>query len=463
MPNPILRLIPLLSLLATAPAQDGQSQFGHARARALAALGRLPSAREVVVRDLVNYHRHRLPLPRPDQAVALDLRFDRAEAGVGDEVLVQVGYTTAPEGDRSLAPPCAVVLVVDCSGSMRERGKLDQVRQGLRAFVERLRDDDRVALVAFADEARVVLPPQRCADGEVLDDALQQLRADGNTNLHQGLLRGLELLDDTALSDLQRRLIVLTDGIANAGVHDPGRIATEVATRADAAGVDVSTIGLGANLDAAVLQQLAQQNRGLCHFVGDARDVQKVFVREADSLLVPAARHVHLHLRLPDELELLHVFDRHQRKHQQRVRWQLDDLNAGATGVALLRCRVRRTADRPLVVVARIGYRDPRTAQATEHDARSALAAVAVPAPDARTDLEVRRNAAIATLAEGLHAMARRCDGRRWADADRELRDACDAARALFPGDDPDVDRVREIVDGHLRTLQNHLDRFRRH
>src|SRR5687768_12217865 len=94
-------------------AQSEQSTFGHARTRDLAELGVLPTVRDVVVRDIVNYHRHRLPLPRAGQAVALDLRFDRAAAAPGDEVWLQAGYTTAPQGDRALAAPCAVALVVD--------------------------------------------------------------------------------------------------------------------------------------------------------------------------------------------------------------------------------------------------------------------------------------------------------------------------------------------------------------
>ncbi len=75
-------------------------------------------------------------------------------AAPGRELWLQVGYTTHAEGDRTLAPPCAVALVVDCSGSMRERGKMSQVHRGLRAFVTRLRPDDQIAVVAFSSDAR---------------------------------------------------------------------------------------------------------------------------------------------------------------------------------------------------------------------------------------------------------------------------------------------------------------------
>jgi hypothetical protein len=76
-------------------------------------------------------------------------------------------------------------------------------------------------------------------------------------------------------------------------------------------------------------------------------------------------------------------------------------------------------------------------------------------------DLEVRKNAAIAVLAQGLADMAGQCDARRWADAARALHGSRDEGRRLFPGDDADVQRVRDIVAGHDQTLRRYVDRFR--
>jgi hypothetical protein len=151
-------LSPLMALVLAAhpAAQNGEAGFGDARTRELAELGRLPTSHDVVVRDIVNYRRHRLPLPRADEDVALDLRFDRSFANPGDRVVLQVGYTTRSEGDRAFVQPVSIALVVDCSGSMSERGKMDQVKRGLCAFVQRLRNDDEVELIAFSTEARVV-------------------------------------------------------------------------------------------------------------------------------------------------------------------------------------------------------------------------------------------------------------------------------------------------------------------
>jgi hypothetical protein len=61
----------------------------------------------------------------------------------------------------------------------------------------------------------------------------------------------------------------------------------------------------------------------------------------------------------------------------------------------------------------------------------------------------------------GLSDMAEASESKHWTEADRALRRAQDEARQLFPGDDQDLQRVRDMTAGHLRTLQRYVDRFR--
>lgn len=454
-----LTVVPVLLLtacLAPLAAQEAVDQFGMARARALAELGRLPSGRDVAVRDIVNYRRHLLPRPGAGEDVALAARAELVPSPTGDELWLAIGYATAPQGDRALAAPCAVALVVDCSGSMAEAGKLTAVQAGLRAFVGRLRADDEVALVTFASEAQVVAGRRARGDGAWLLAAIDGLHPAGNTNLHAGLQLGLGELT-AADAGRQRRVVLLTDGIANVGVVDPQQIAAAT-TPTTAAGIAIATIGVGEDLDTALLRRLAGETRGLCHFVAGADDVQKVFVVESDSLLAAVARDVQLAIPLADGLDVLDVYDERAELRPGRVELRLPDLNAGATGVVLLRCRADHSAQvRPLPAGATLQFVAARTgARSTVRCPPLALAGAAPP-----PDLELHRNAAIAVLARGLAAMAAAADDRRWSDADRALRLADDAARRLFPGQDDDVARVRELVAAHQRTLQRYVDRFR--
>lgn len=446
-------------LLATAlTAQAGQSTFGHARGRELAALGRLPSSRDIVVRDIVNYHRHLLPQPKGDQAVSLEIRSDRGGAEAGGELWLQVGYATRSEGDRTLAPPCAVALVVDCSGSMQERGKMSQVHLGLRAFVQRLRPDDQIAVVAFSTEAKVVTGLRRRGDGEWLQSTIAALAPTANTNLHAGLMLGIQQLQNPDMGALSKRVVLLTDGIANTGITEPAAIARDAERHAT--GIDISTIGVGQNLDTALLSQLAKTNHGLFHFVADEQDVQKVFVAEADSLLVPSARNVELRIDLPRSITAAEILAESADIDGQTVRIALPDLNAGATGVVLLRCRMGLPVDASKQVTAQLQCTRPDTKQPTTVFAETTLWSGS-PLTTASIDRSTRKNAAIAVLAVGLAKMARHSEASRWADADHALQHARDEAQRLFPGDDVDVQRVRDMAKNYAKTLRGYVERFR--
>lgn len=440
-------------------AQAAQSSFGHARARELAALGKLPTNSDIVVRDIVNYRRHLLPLPTANQIVSLDVRSDRGGAQRGDELWLQVGYATRSEGDRSLSPPCAVTLVVDCSGSMQERGKMSQVHAGLRAFVQRLRPDDQIAIVAFAKEARVVTPLRRRGNGQWLQKAIVALQPAGGTNLHAGLMLGIKQLQNDDLGKLSKRVVLLTDGIANEGVTQSSVIANDARNRAERS-IDISTIGVGQNLDTALLSQLASTNRGLFHFVADEQDVAKVFVAEADGLLVPAARKVELQIELPRGIASAQVFGDRASVDGQTLTISMPNLNAGATGVVMLRCKVAERARAAMIVTAQMTVRNPSSGKRSRERATTRLW-VERPSEAVATDHEVRKNAAIAVLAHGLRKMAKHSDARRWSDASRVLRRAREQAKRLYPGEDDDVQRVRDMAKNYQKTLRGYVDRFR--
>jgi Ca-activated chloride channel family protein len=334
------------------------------------------------------------------------------------------------------------------------------VQAGLRAFVERLRADDQIALVTFSTEATTVESLRRRGDGRWLLDAIDRLKPGGNTNLYAGLMLGLDELARGDAGGMDRRVVLLTDGIANTGITAPDQIVRYATSRAEKA-IDISTIGVGQNLDVPLLKRLADGCRGLFHFVADATDVQKVFVAEADALLAAVARNVRLTIELPGrDLDALQALHENVRREGDRLVLDLPDLNAGATGVVMVRCKLTGSESRDLEVRAEMAFTSASANKVQREVARAVLAPARL--RDGGTpDHEVRKNAAIAVLAQGLADMAQSCDERRWADADRALQRATDDAKRLFPGNDDDVQRVRDITEGHSKTLRRYVDRFR--
>jgi Mg-chelatase subunit ChlD len=241
---------------------------------------------EVAVEEFVNYHKHRLPLPKVGQGVAMDTRWGNDEVSEFQrEAVLQIGFTTAEVNERTDLQPLNLVFVIDHSGSMGAADKMSRVKASLQLMLGKLRADDIVSIVIFDDTAEVLFPAARIANGDELRRAIDSIRPDGSTNIHAGLMLGYKEATKNFRKDATNRVILLTDGIANQGVTDPKQIAAE-SSEFNGQGIDLSTIGVGLDLNNDLLRTLAVTGHGLYHFVSDEKDIEKVFVTEVQSLIM---------------------------------------------------------------------------------------------------------------------------------------------------------------------------------
>jgi Ca-activated chloride channel family protein len=121
-----------------------------------------------------------------------------------------------------------VALVLDRSGSM-SGPKLTLAKQAATQAVNLLRENDRCALVTYDDE---VIKAVRCKPVDAtqrasLSRALANLEARNSTNLFGGWLAGAEEISE-AEDGRVRRVLILTDGLANVGITQPAEILRHV-------------------------------------------------------------------------------------------------------------------------------------------------------------------------------------------------------------------------------------------
>ena len=94
---------------------------------------------EVAVEEFVNYHKHRLPLPKVGQGVAMDTRWGNDEVSPSQrEAILQIGFTTAEVNERTDLRPLNLVFVIDHSGSMGAADKMSRVRTSLQMMIGKL-------------------------------------------------------------------------------------------------------------------------------------------------------------------------------------------------------------------------------------------------------------------------------------------------------------------------------------
>ncbi len=406
---------------------------------------------EIAVEEIVNYHRHRLPLPKAGQGVAMDARWGNDNFSSGQPAVLQIGFTTAEFNDSTDVRPLNLALVIDHSGSMAAADKMSQVKQALQTLIGKLRPADLVSIVIFDDTAEVVLASTLVGNGQAHRRAIESIYPDGSTNINAGLMLGYEEVSRNRRDDYTNRVILLTDGIANTGEINPQRIADN-SLRFNERGIDLSTIGVGQDLDNDLLKTLAKRGRGLYHFVADGRDVEKVFVNEVQSLLSPVARDVRVEIESDTSLGLEHIYGYEPRRNGNRVTIDLDDMNNGVTQVIMLRYAPREGAGR---VTVRLSYYDlelkRRVEDAQTVDLRAGRGG------DFLRDNEVRKNYTIAQIAQALSDMQQSWQRNDYRAAERLVRDATRETRSRYPRlEDKDIRAQLDVAENYLSTLRSY-------
>ncbi|HEX8116369.1 MAG TPA: VWA domain-containing protein [Pyrinomonadaceae bacterium] len=450
----------LLSLLLLAPAaqaQEGASTAAAARTRYLSEMGLIPASRSVAVEEFVNYHRHQIGRPKAGEAVHMDVRWgnDRVSAA-SPEAVLQIGFSTALASDRRQLPPVNLALVIDKSGSMADADKLTKVKEALLTLVNQLRETDTLSLVVFDSEAAVLRPARAVGDREEVRRLIRQIEPGSSTNIHAGLMLGYQ----EALKHLNReganRVVLLTDGIANQGVTNPELIARDSLSYNDR-GVDLSTIGVGLDLNKDLLRDLAKSGRGLFHFVADAQDIDKVFLREVQSLVAPVASEPNLEVEFGPGLELAQVYGYEPERAANGLKIKLDNMNQGLTQVVLLRFKARpRTEDSPRPSVrVRLSYYDLEQKRRVEKSEEASLSPAA--GGDMLRDPEVGKNFTIAQLAQAIRDMAEAVEAKRFKDAEALITAAVLQTRRRYPNlEDEDVARTLHVAQKYQELVRKY-------
>jgi len=188
--------------------------------------------------------------------------------------------------------PLNVGVVLDRSGSMGGR-PLDYVKQAAKFLVEQVGANDFLSLTVFDSQVDVVFPAQRVTNKDVLKQAVESIVPGGSTNLSGGLLRGYEETLKERRSDQVNRVLLLTDGMANAGIVDPDMLEGKVSAMMRK-GVSLSTVGVGLDFNEDLLIRLAEAGNGSYYYVREPDEIPSVFASELQGLLSVVAQNIGL-------------------------------------------------------------------------------------------------------------------------------------------------------------------------
>jgi Ca-activated chloride channel family protein len=262
----------------------------YANVRRFLKAGRLPPPDAVRIEELLNYFRYDYPEPRGREPFSITTEVASCPWQPAHRlVLVGLQGRTIPAQD---VPPRNLVFLVDVSGSMDEPNKLPLLQTALGMLVDRLRPEDRVAIVVYAGSSGLALPSTSGEDKGRIREALEDLRAGGSTAGGAGIELAYRVAAEHFVEGGVNRVILATDGDFNVGVTSRGDLSRLIEAKRKT-GVFLSVLGFGAgNLKDSTMESLADEGNGNYSYIDSPSEARKVLVSEAGGTLVTIAKDV---------------------------------------------------------------------------------------------------------------------------------------------------------------------------
>lgn len=273
----------------------------------------------------------------------LSLKTDRTliRAGARSARYAMASITAPDAPARRERLPVNVALILDRSGSMDGERKFALAREAVAHALRLLQPEDRFALVVF-DNAVDVLVPSTPATPEARREAERALAAigpRGSTDLSGGWLRGCDEIAQHLTGEGIARALLLTDGLANAGIQDRESLAHH-AGELRRRGIATTTFGVGADFDERLLRDMAHEGGGNFYFIETPAQIPDLVTSELGEALEVVVREAALVVMLPPgaRAEPLNRF-RHRpiRGDRDGIRIELGDLVSGQTVDAVVR------------------------------------------------------------------------------------------------------------------------------
>ena len=207
------------------------------------------------------------------------------EAAGGGYFLLLAGPPSDLKPAEAAAIRREVILVIDRSGSM-SGAKIKQAREAARQVLEGLEEGERFNILIYSSsvESFAAGPVEKTAESMRRARAyLKGLRPSGGTNIHDALKKALDQEHDGKTLPL---VLFLTDGLPTVGKTSE-RAIKRLAEESNPHRRRIFTFGVGVDVNAPLLDNLAEQSRACSTYVLPREDVEVKVARTFRRLTAP--------------------------------------------------------------------------------------------------------------------------------------------------------------------------------
>ncbi len=195
--------------------------------------------------------------------------------------------------------PLNLCIILDHSGSMIGK-PLENVKQAAIALIEKLNPEDRVSVVGFNHEAKIIINNQSVIDLDSIRRQINQLRADGGTAIDEGMKLGIKEINKGKENHISQ-ILLLTDG---ENEHGSNEICLRLAKIASEYNITLNSMGFGNNWNQKVLEAISDCANGTLTHIEFPEQAQDEFQKLLTRMESVGLTNAFLHLELAEDVRL---------------------------------------------------------------------------------------------------------------------------------------------------------------
>lgn len=256
----------------------------------------------VRIEEMLNYFHYDFAEPKGQEPFGVTTQLGPCPWNEEAELLM-IGLKTESV-DYDYAPASNLVFLLDVSGSMGDPDKLPLLQESFVTLTDNLTNKDRISIVTYAEEDKVVLQGARGDEKKKIKKALNSLVAGGGTYGSKGIERAYELAEEYFIEGGNNRIILATDGDLNIGMTTEEEL-EELISEKKESGIFLSVLGFGTgNIKDNKMETLADKGNGNYAYIDCLREADKVLLEEMTATLVTICKDVKFQVEFnPDIVE----------------------------------------------------------------------------------------------------------------------------------------------------------------
>lgn len=285
----------------------------------------------VRIEEMINYFKYNYPQPQSNQPFSINTEYNDSPWNPKHKLL-KIGLQGKTLNEKEL-PASNLVFLIDVSGSMNEQNKLPLLKTSFKILLEKLRPQDKVAIVTYAGSAGVVLEPTSAKNKEKILKALENLDAGGSTAGGEGIELAYKLAQENLVKKGNNRVILATDGDFNVGVSDNSELQKLIEVKRQS-GIYLTCLGFGmGNYKDNRLEMLADKGNGNYAYIDNMQESNKFLGKEFAGSMYALAKDVKIQIEFNTKFVKSYRVIGYENRKLKNEDFKNDKIDAGELGI----------------------------------------------------------------------------------------------------------------------------------